>query len=146
MTYSIYHFFRSLFNKRSVFEKAGKLDKFPFDKGLLSCRNAGVFPDMAIRLSKDRKIFTGGELIELKDSDSYVVSSFNSTIPARSKKVEDIIIGKNSIVRKQMEKVENEIFSLPVRDVYYLIRGRKMNTQRFVLFTEVFLRQLALEI
>lgn len=80
---------------------------------------------MAIRLSKDRKIFTGGELIELKDSDSYTVSSFNSTIPARSKKIEDIITSANSTVKKQMEKAGNEILSLPVRDVYYLIRGRK---------------------
>lgn len=125
MTYSIYHFFRSLSNQKDFFQKTGKLDKFPFDKKLLSCRNVGVFPDMAIRLSKDRKIFTGGELIELKDSDSYAVSSFNSTIPVRSKKIEDIIIGENSGIRKQMERAGNEIFSLPVRDVYYLIRGRK---------------------
>lgn len=125
MTYSIYHFFRLLFNQKYFFKRTGRLDRFPFDKKLLSCRNVGVFPDMAIRLNKDRKIFTGGELIELKDSDSYAVSSFNSTIPSRSKKIEDIIAGRNSAVRKQMERAGNDIFSLPVRDVYYLIRGRK---------------------
>lgn len=125
MTHSIYHFFRSLSHQKHFFKKIKKLDKLHFDKKLLSCRNDGVFPDMAIRLNKDRKIFTGGELIELKDSDSYTVASFNSTIPARSKKIEDIITGKNSTVKKQMEKAGNEISSLPVRDVYYLIRGRK---------------------
>lgn len=125
MTYSIYHFFRSLSNQKSFFKRTGKLDKFSFDKKILSCRNVGVFPDMAIRLNKDREIFTGGELIELKDSDSYTVSSFNSTIPARSKKIADIITSENSAVKKQMEMAGNDIFSLPVRDVYYLIRGRK---------------------
>lgn len=125
MTYSIYHFFRLLSNQRYLLKKTGRLDRFPFDKKLLSCKNIGIFPDMGIRLNKDRKIFTGGELIELKDSDSYTVSSFNSTIPARSKKIEDIITGTNSTVKKQMEKAGNEIYSLPVRDVYYLIRGRK---------------------
>lgn len=79
--YSIYHFFYSLFQQKHLLKKVKKLDEFPFNENLLSCRNDGVFPDMAIRLNKDRKIFTGGELIELKDSDSYTVSSFNSTIP-----------------------------------------------------------------
>ncbi len=63
----------------------GKLEGVLFDERILSCRNAGVFPDMAIRVNRDKSIFTGGELIELNDSDSYMVSSFNSTIPSRSK-------------------------------------------------------------
>ena len=109
MMYSIYHFFRSLVEQKKKFKTTKKLDKFPFEKKLLSCRNDGVFPDMAIRINKDRKIFTGGELIELKDSDSYTVSSFNSTIPSRSKRIEDVITGENSIVKQQMEKTGNEI-------------------------------------
>ena len=56
----------------------GKLEGVLFDERILSCRNAGVFPDMAIRVNRDKSIFTGGELIELNDSDSYMVSSFNS--------------------------------------------------------------------
>ena len=123
--YSIYHFFHSLVQQKHLFKKDKKLDQFSFDKKLLSCKNEGVFPDMAIRLNKDRKIFTGGELIELKDSDSYTVSSFNSTIPSRSKKIENIITGKNSIIKQQMEEAGNNIFSLPVRDVYYLCQGKK---------------------
>jgi hypothetical protein len=123
--YSIYHFFYSLVQQKPLFKKLRKLDQFPFDRKLLSCRNKGVFPDLAIRLNKNRKIFTGGELIELKDSDSYTVSSFNSTIPSRSKKIEEIITGENSTIKQQMEKAGNNIFSLRVRDVFYLIRGRK---------------------
>jgi len=112
--YSIYHFFLSLVQQKHLLKKVEKLDQFPFDKNLLSCKNDGVFPDMAIRLNKDRKIFTGGELIELKDSDFYTVSSFNSTIPSRSKKIEDIITGENSIIEQQMEEAGNNIFSLSV--------------------------------
>jgi len=124
MTYSIYSFFCSLVQKKHLFNKLKNLDDFPFDRKLLSCRNKGVFPDLAIRLNKDKRIFTGGELIELKDSDSYTVSSFNSTIPSRSKKIEEIILGENSIVKQQMEGAGDNTFSLPVRDVFYLVRGK----------------------
>jgi len=141
--YSIYHFFHSLVQRKHLLKKAKKLDLFSFDKKLLSCRNDGIFPDMAIRLNKDRKIFTGGELIELKDSDSYTVSSFNSTIPSRSKKIENIITGENSIIKQQMEEVGNDIFSLPIRDVYYLVRGEKITIQKLVLSMVVFLKRLA---
>lgn len=123
--YSIYHFFRSIVIQKHYFRKIKKLEHFPFGKKLLSCQNVGIFPDIAIRLNKNRKIFTGGELIELKDSDSYIVSSFNSTIPSRSKNIVEIITGKNSIIKQQMNEVGNDIFSLPVRDVFYLVRGRK---------------------
>ncbi|MEW6556175.1 MAG: hypothetical protein AB1349_02345 [Elusimicrobiota bacterium] len=121
------------------------MDKFPFDKNLLSCRNDGIFPDMAIRLNKDKKIFTGGELIELKDSDSYTVSSFNSTIPSRSKNIEEIIIGENSIIKQQMEKVGNDIFLLPVRDVYYLVRGRKESYVKICLVYGSFFETISIE-
>ncbi|MCH8068518.1 MAG: hypothetical protein IID16_04495 [Candidatus Marinimicrobia bacterium] len=54
---------------------------YPFDEQLLSCKNKGVFPDLARRVNTEKRTFTGGELIKLKDSKSYTVSSFNSTIP-----------------------------------------------------------------
>ena len=143
--YSIYHFFHSLFQQKHLLKKVKKLDEFPFKKNLLSCRNDGVFPDMAIRLNKDRKIFTGGELIELKDSDSYTVSSFNSTIPSRSKKIEDIITGENSIIKQQMEEAGNDIFSLPIRDVYYLVRGRKKSHTKICLVYGSFFETISIE-
>lgn len=92
---------------------------------MLSCKNDGIFPDMAIRISKIGNLFTGGELIELKDSDAYTVSSFNSTIPSRSKKITEIVVGESSGIGKQMKKNGDNPFSLPIRDVYYLTRGRK---------------------
>ncbi|MCH8013160.1 MAG: hypothetical protein IIA61_14675 [Candidatus Marinimicrobia bacterium] len=51
------------------------------DEQLLFCKNKGVFPDLARRVNTEKRTFTGGELIELKDSKSYTVSSFNSIIP-----------------------------------------------------------------
>ena len=143
--YSIYHFFKSLVEKRSSFFKAKKLDEFPFDKRLLSCRNKGVFPDMAIRLNKDKSIFTGGELIELKDSDSYTVSSFNSTIPSHSKEISEIITGENSIIKQQMKSAGNDIYSLPLRDVYYLIRGRKQKNIKVCLVYGSFFETIRIE-
>ncbi|MDR2171225.1 MAG: hypothetical protein LBP59_13865 [Planctomycetaceae bacterium] len=69
---------------------------------MLSCQNRGVFPDLAIKLNNiDKDIFSGGELIELRDSKSYNVASFNSTIPTGKKEITKVIKGENSIVKKQ---------------------------------------------
>jgi len=85
----------------------------------------GKFPDMAIKINPSDTNFSGGELIELKDSKSYTVSSFNSTIPVGQKKISDVISGENDKIKLQMEEAGNHIDSLPVRGVFYLIRGRK---------------------
>lgn len=122
--YSIYHFFRNIYTKRTDLRKVKELANFPFDKRMLACRNKGTFPDMAIKLNQDKSTFTGGELVELKDSKTYSVSSFNSTIPAGKKEISKIITSENSAIRKQMTKAGNNIHSLPVRDVYYLVRGK----------------------
>lgn len=122
---SIYHFFKSLSTEKHRFREFKKLEDFPFDESLLSCKNVGQFPDMAIRLNKGNALFTGGELIELKDSDSYAVSSFNSTIPTGRKNIAKIIKSASSIIKDQMEAAGNDIYSLPTRDVFYLIRGKK---------------------
>lgn len=145
MIHSIYHFFYSLVQQKNLFKKVKKLDQFPFERKLLSCKNKGIFPDMAIRINKNNKIFTGGELIELKDSDSYTVSSFNSTIPSKSKKIREIIAGENSAMRRQMEKVGNDIFSLPVRDVFYLVRGKKKQHTKVCLVYGSFFETVSVE-
>ncbi|MDI6802703.1 MAG: hypothetical protein QME58_02505 [Bacteroidota bacterium] len=126
--YSIFHFFDSLLHNREKFYKVKKLENFIYDEKLLSCKNSGIFPDMAIRLNAYPQELTGGELIELKDSGSYTVSSFNSTIPSSKKKISRIIQGEKSVIKEQMEKVGDDIYSLPIRDVYYLVRGKKNKT------------------
>lgn len=122
---SIYHFLKSLIKSKRYFLTKNKLEDFPFDETLLSYRNKGTFPNMAIRLNPDRKVFTGGELIELKDTKNYTVSSFNSTIPTGKKEIMKIIAGESSNTKQQMEEKGEDIYSLPVRDVFYLVRGRK---------------------
>ena len=92
-----------------------------------------MFPDLAIRLNKHQPLFTGGELIELKDSKSYVVSSFNSTIPTGKKNIRKIIPSEHSKTFIQMTDAGDDVFSLEERDVYYLVRGRKGSHQKVCL-------------
>ncbi|TAE32660.1 MAG: hypothetical protein EAZ92_01460 [Candidatus Kapaibacterium sp.] len=109
MITSIYHFFATLVLNKEEFKTVPTLEEFPFDERMISCRNAGQFPDMALRVSGDDKIFTGGEFIELKDSDSYTVSSFNSTIPTGTKRIADLIKGEQSSIREQMLAAGDDI-------------------------------------
>jgi hypothetical protein len=101
------------------------LEDFPFDETILSCNNKGQFPDLAIRISPPNELFTGGELIELKDSISYSVSSFNSTIPTGKKAIEKVVKVESGSIALQMLAAGDDIFSLPIREVFYLIRGKK---------------------
>lgn len=143
--YSIFHFFKTLTEKKNLFVHIYKLEDFPFDNAMLSCRNRGQFPDMAIRITSDSDLFTGGELIELKDSDNYIVSSFNSTIPTGRKEISKIIKAENSIIRNQMEEAGDMPNSLPVRDVYYLIRGKKKENTKVLLIHGSFFETIKTE-
>lgn len=146
--YSIYHFFKHLVESKQRFLKVKNLQDFPYNRGLLSCRNKGKFPDMAIRINKDKRrnnIFPGGELIELKDSASYTVSSFNSTIPTGRKDIRKIVIGENSSIKQQMEGAGNDIFSIPVRDVFYLVRGRKKGNTKVCLVHGSFFETIGID-
>lgn len=131
--YSIYHFFKHLVANKRFFETITNIEEFPFDANMLSCQNAGQFPDLAIKINTSNTLFTGGELIELKDSKSYTVSSFNSTIPSGQKDVDKVIKSANSIIKKQMQEVGDDIYSLPIRDVFYLIRGQSKKNMKIVL-------------
>lgn len=115
------------------FAKLSVLGEFKFDGKMFSCRNDGVFPDLAIKLNKDRSEFAGGELIELKDSKSYSISSFNSTIPTGKKNIRKFIPSEHSTTYRQMIKAGDDVFSLEERAVYYLVRGRKKGAQKICL-------------
>lgn len=125
MSNSIYHLFASLVQSKTTLTTAKKLEDFPFPSKMLSCKNAGTWPDLAIKVNKDRRLFSGGELIELKDSKTLTVSSFNSTIPVGQKAIAPLISGATSRMRDQVESAGDDILSLPIRDVYYLIRGKR---------------------
>lgn len=126
--YSIYHFFAHLYRNRCELASVEKLEKFRFDSELLSCTNSNSFPDMAIRINPLGDP-PGGELIELKDSrSSYSVASFNSTIPTGKKPIDAITKGKTgkpNVVYKRMRAAGENVDSLPERDVFYLVRGKK---------------------
>lgn len=142
---SIYNFFKDLVDKKEFFKKVGKLENFPFDDSLLSCKNVGIFPDLAIKLNKDRSIFTGGELIELKDSISYSISSFNSTIPTRKKNISKIISSESSSIFKQMQASGDDIYSLQERDVFYLVRGKSKENVKVCLVYGSFFETIPVE-
>lgn len=134
MTYSIYHFFADLCKKKQEFFSKKKLESFPFDEQMLSCVGDGKFPDLAIKLNNDNEQFTGGELIELKESkDKYSVASFNSTIPTGEKDIRTLIEGKTNTIRTQMQEAGNNISSLPIRQVFYLVRGRRRSNVKICL-------------
>ncbi|MEN9609848.1 MAG: hypothetical protein RLZZ628_662 [Bacteroidota bacterium] len=143
--YSIFHFFKFLADNKVSFQKAGKLEDFPYDETMFSCKNAGQFPDMAIKLNISDSIFTGGELLELKDSDSYTISSFNSTIPTGKKAIAQVIKGENSLIKQQMEQAGDNIQNLPVRDVFYLIRGKKKDKTKICLVHGSFFETLQVQ-
>ena len=124
MTNSIYHFFADLCLKKGEFVSPNRLETFPFNKEMLACVNKGRFPDLAIKLNRNDSTFSGGELIELKDSKSYSVASFNSTIPTGEKDIRKLIEGTENIIRTQMQEAGDDIFALPIRQVFYLVRGR----------------------
>jgi hypothetical protein len=119
--YSIYHFYQDIVNKKCKFLTVDKLEEFPYERKLLSCQNRGKFPDIAIKVNGNKKIFTGRELIEFKDNKSYNIASFYSTIPMGKKEINKIVQGKTNKIRKQMEAAQDDIYSLEVRDVFYLI-------------------------
>lgn len=130
--YSIFHFWQHLDQEKSKFKKAAKLDGFPFPGKMLSCVNKGVFPDLAIKINRHGH-FTGGELVELKDSRVYNIASFNSTIPTGRKNIRSVIPSEHSSIFKQMQAAGDDVFSLEFRDVYYLVRGRRKEHQKVCL-------------
>ena len=54
-------------------------------------------------------------------------------IPTGKKEISKLIKGENSIIKQQMEDAGDDINSLPVRDVYYLIRGKKRGNIKVLL-------------
>lgn len=133
MAHSIYHFFADLCRKKEELLSENELENFPFDEQMLSCVNKGKFPDLAVKLNNSNEQFTGGELIELKDSKTYLVASFNSTIPTGEKDIRKLTEGGENTIRTQMQEAGNNILSLPIRQVFYLIRGRKQSNAKVCL-------------
>lgn len=130
--YSIYHFFAHLIRDKDVLSQVEMLESYPFPQNLLACRNKGRFPDLAIRLNPNG-VPSGGELVELKDSRSYTIPSFNSTIPSGYKSIYEIAPTKTSKTYLSMQAVGDDVYSLESRAVYYLLRGRYATNKKICL-------------
>jgi hypothetical protein len=144
--YSIYHFFKHLIVHKNNFKTIEKLENFPFDEQMLSCRNTGQFPDLALKVNlSQNQLFSGGELIELKDSKSYTIASFNSTIPTGKKEISKVIKGDNSSIKMQMKNAGNHIEFVPIRDVFYLIRGKNKGNIKVALVHGSFFETVKIE-
>lgn len=121
--FSIFHFFVDLVGKRKKLVEQNQLDKFPFAKKMLSCYQDWTFPDAAIRVnpkSHKNPFLSGGELLEFKDGKTYSIPSFNSTIPTGKKCLTDL-----GTLAEKMANNGDTPDALPVRQVYYLLRGRQ---------------------
>lgn len=121
---SVFYLFADLASKKEKLKVQGKLDKFPFNKKLFVSEWSGKFPDYILRINEtqnQKSLLRGGEMIELKDSKSgYTIASFNSTIPSGSKRI--------------ASAGEVEL----VRNVYYLVRGRKQRKVKVCLISGSF--------
>ena len=122
---SVYHFFKDLTSKHESFYADASLSAFPFDRKLLSCWSKGKFPDTALRLRAAKPPFSGGELIEFKDAKNYMIASFNSTIPSARKSIREVVGDGNGKMAQQMREAGDDIDSMPMREVFYLVRGRR---------------------
>ena len=125
--HNIYHFFRSLVDIRPAFLNESKMVKWVSGSCVSSYFSRTGFPTMALRL-KPCAIPTGGELIGLMESKTYCVPSFKSHIPAGALSIESLGHKKTSAIARQMRSNGEDWRWLPVREVYYLIRGRRFSS------------------
>lgn len=124
---SVFRLFADIAAKREKFKKSGKLEKFPFDYNLILCKWDGKFPDFVMRVDKNHinnPLLRGGEMLELKDAGSFTVAPFNSTVPSGKKRFSEINNEQNKSA-KLIKPVDENAATLHVRDVYYLVRGKR---------------------
>ena len=93
--------------------------------------NSWQFPDFLFKVKKHKGKLAGGSLLELKDSKSGQIASFNSTIPTKYKSLEeiDVINGNNLVSRiakiKEGSVALDENYYKFERRCFYLIRTNK---------------------
>lgn len=99
-------------------------------KGLLYSRSQR-FPDFLFKTKMHEGTYTNGSLMELKDSKGSNIASFNSTIPTKTKTLEEIdVINGKKLVSKIAKILDgelalNEQYYKFERKCYYLIRTHK---------------------
>lgn len=98
-------------------------------------KESGVFPDFLLGLD-DAPTFGNGVLLELKDSVSDAIASFNSTIPTRFKSLEDVYrTTRKTIVVNAARLYEfplsvNPGYLIRPRACFYLVRTHSRNVAK----------------
>lgn len=126
MTASAYHLFNELYCRRNSLKlQAPRVEQFMFSDNLVAFRGSrGTFPDLILRANPGDALFPGGEFIEIKETKSYTIASFNSTMPGAHKNASECI-PLNGRIYREMKQNGEEPHQPETREVYYLIRARK---------------------
>jgi hypothetical protein len=118
-------------NTKNQFEDENQFIRWIRNEGIrknLLYSKSEQFPDFMLRARKDADKLICGSLLELKDSKGGSIASFNSTLPTKSKNLDeiDIINGKNlvsrvaSIIDRTLSLESN--YNTYNRRCFYLIR------------------------
>src|SRR4030067_2411826 len=89
------------------------------------------FPDFLFKTEKKNGHYLRGSLMELKDSKSASISSFNSTIPTKTKTLEEVdVVNGNNLVSKIASIVDSDSSSDPgymqfPRHCFYFVRTQR---------------------
>jgi len=100
---------------------------------------------LAIKVNKNKSLFNGGEFIKFKDNKSYGNFAFKYHIPTGKKEISKVITSEKSSIFNQMEEAGDDIYSLPVRDVYYLVRGKNKGHIKVCLVNGAFFETVSVE-
>ncbi|MFP4174997.1 MAG: hypothetical protein ACLFSW_04380, partial [Halobacteriales archaeon] len=103
MTDAILRLYARLDDKTEAFVNFdGNIEDYGFDEKLVAYRSKRSFPDMILR---------NGAMIEVKDSKSSTVTSFNSTYPSGKKSIVDLeeLTGQRKrTMREELRATEDE--------------------------------------
>lgn len=133
--YSIFDFWQNIVENKNLFLDIQSLTSFPYDYSIFSyAQNGKGFPNFSIKVNNNTSDITGGELIQLKNRNEYLIAPFKSAIPKGRTEIKEVFdANPTRNIRTKMELSGDDVFSLTERDVYYLIRGKKGDHQKICL-------------
>ena len=148
MVASAYHFFCALYDtRRSLRGAKHSLDEHgTWKDALISCTNRDSFPDVILKVNDRNRTFPGGEMIEIKEAQSYNIPSFNSTLPSRVKDIREVARKDGKMYREMRDNEEGkDPHRLQQREVYYLLSGRKGGNVKICLLHGAFFDTLPVD-
>lgn len=91
-------------------------------------KDSGAFPDFVLACDLE-ETYGNGTIIELKDSKSGSMASFNSTIPSARKSIDTLAEMVCSAIQRY-ESASGQVCSSRERDCFYLIRTHRGNHEK----------------